>query len=86
MEQRKQQAEQLKQINDKYANDLEYREKIKKIYREKYQNDPDYKAKTLERAKNRYHTDPEYRKATIERAKARNQRKKDNTNKGKKGA
>ncbi len=68
--------ENLKKLNEKYANDPSFREKIKKTYREKYQTDADYKEKTLERSKNRYHSDPEYRKSTIERAKKRYREKK----------
>jgi hypothetical protein len=61
----------LKKLNEKYANDSEFRENKKTIYRERYQNDSEYREKTLERSKSRYHNDPEYRQATIERAKER---------------
>ncbi|PCI09741.1 MAG: hypothetical protein COB73_04825 [Flavobacteriaceae bacterium] len=64
----------LKKLNERYANDPEFRESKRTIYRERYQNDPEYRKKTLERSKNRYHNDPEYRKATIERAKIRNKK------------
>lgn len=66
----------LKKLNEKYAEDAEFRESRKKIYRERYQNDPEYRKITLERANKRYHNDPEYRKATIERSKARSRKNK----------
>ena len=55
-------------LNERYANDVAFREQCKKRSRERYQNDPEYRKRTLERARKRYHEDPEYRKATIERA------------------
>ena len=70
----------LEKLNEKYANDPDFREKTQKIYREKYQTDADYREKTLKRSKNRYHSDPEYRKATIERAKKRYRDKKNQQN------
>ncbi|MFD2552739.1 hypothetical protein ACFSQP_13065 [Bizionia sediminis] len=66
----------LKELNDKYASDAEFRERKKKMYRERYQNDEEYRKKTRENAKNRYHNDPEYRKKTIERAKERQRKNK----------